>query len=145
MTAFQTQLTAMRHDVLAAQNVVFAKKGNDVNFVCQVHLLPSSSTGTSVSNLLPDRPLVLRLPATPLSSDNIDDAHEEIGSELKKWKCMLALQNGEPFAAEGELGNFVIGSNVSQGGDVEMNVIDNHLFAEHDVRPGPDDQACLGK
>lgn len=58
---------------------------------------------------------------------------------------MLAIQNGEPSVAEGELGNFVIRSNVSPGGDVEMNVFDNPLFAEYDVMAGPDEQACLGK
>ncbi|XP_039683024.1 uncharacterized protein [Medicago truncatula] len=66
MTAFQTQLTAMRHDVLAAQNAVLVKKGKGAHSACQVHLLPSSSTGTSASNLLPDRPIVLGLPAAPL-------------------------------------------------------------------------------
>jgi hypothetical protein len=102
MAAFQTQLTAMRHDVLAAQNAVLAKKGNSVNSACKVHLMPSSCSGTTASNLLPDRPLVLGLPASPFSSESDDDVHEENGSDLKKRKRMLALQNGESFAADGE-------------------------------------------
>jgi hypothetical protein len=44
------------------------------------------------------------------------------------------------------MGTFVIGSNVSRGGDVEMNVIPNPLFAENDnVTAGHADEACLGK
>jgi len=93
----------MRHDVLATQNAVLAKNGNSVNYACKVHLLPSSSTGTTTSNLLPDHPLVLGLPASPFSSESADDVHEENGSDLKKRKCMLALQNGELFAADGEI------------------------------------------
>ena len=81
-----------------------------------MHLLPSSSTGTSASNLLMDLPLVLRLPADFLSSESNDEMHEEIGLELKKRKCMLTLQNGEPFVADGDMGNFLIRSNVSHGG-----------------------------
>ena len=46
MIAFESQLRAMKHDVLAAQNTVLAKKGNGVNSACKVHLLPSSSTCT---------------------------------------------------------------------------------------------------
>jgi len=89
--------------------------------------------------------LVLGLSAAPYSSESNADANEENGSEAKKRKRMLALQNGEPFAADGDMGNNVIGSNVSHGGDVEMNVISNPLFAENNVTAGPDDEACLGK
>jgi len=116
MATFQTQLTVMRHDVLAAQNSVLAKRGNCAHPVCKVNLLPSSSTGTSASNLLQDRPLVLGFPAAPYSSESNADANEESGSEAKKRKHMLALQNGEPFVADGDMGNNVIGSNVSHGG-----------------------------
>jgi len=59
---------------------------------------------------------------------------------------MMALQNGDTsFPADGDLGNNVTGTDVSHGGDVEMNVISNPLFDENDVKAGPDDQACLGK
>jgi len=34
---------------------------------------------------------------------------------------------------------------VMGGGDVDMNVISNPLFAENNVKAGPDDKACLGK
>jgi len=145
MAAFQTQLTAMRHDVLTAQNSVLAKRGNGAHAICKVNLLPSSSTGTSASNLLQDRPLVLGLPAAPFSSESDASAHEENGSEAKKRKRMLALQNGEPFAADGEMGNNVIGPNVSHGGDLEMHVVSNPLFAENNVPAGPVDEACPDK
>jgi hypothetical protein len=66
--------------------------------------------------MIPDRPVVLGLPAAPFASASADDDIEENGSELKKRKRMLALQNAKPFAADGEMGNVVIGSNVSHGG-----------------------------
>jgi len=116
MLAFQNQLTAMKHDVLAAQNAVNAKKGNGTNSACKVHLLASSSTGTSASSLLPSRPLVLGLPTGPFVTENNEEVQEDSGSELKKRKRMLALQNGEPFVVDGVLGNNVIGTNVSHGG-----------------------------
>lgn len=78
---------------------------------------------------------MLGLPAAPFPS----------GSDLKKRKRMLALQNGETFAAEGEMGNYVIGSNVSHGEDIDMNVIAAPLGDEHIVTAGPDVQACLDK
>jgi len=84
MLAVQSQITAIKHDVLAAQIVAKAKRGAGVNSPCQVHLLSSSSTGNSTSNLLPSRPLVLGLPAAPFRHDNIADSQEQIGSELKK-------------------------------------------------------------
>lgn len=79
---------------------------------------------------------------------NVDtnDSQDETGSELKKRKRMLALQNGEKsFAADGDEGNDVIGTTVSFGGYVKMNVISNPCFDEKDVTAGSDDQACLGK
>jgi hypothetical protein len=145
MLAFQSQLTAMKHDVLAAQNSMLAKKGNGAISACKMQLLPSSSTGASASGLLPDRTMVLGLPAVPFSSDSSDEIQEEIGSNLKKRKRMLTLQNGETFAAEGDVGNFVIGSNVSHGGDITMNVIADPLGDEQNVMAGPDVQACLDK
>ena len=81
-----------------------------------MHLLPSSSTGTSASSLLPGGPLVLGLPAAPFSSDSTDEIPDESGSDLKKRKRMLALHNEGIFTAEKDVGNFVIGSNVSHGG-----------------------------
>ena len=128
MAALQTQLTAMRHDVLAAHNSVLAKRGNGAHPVCKVNLLPSSSTGTSTSNLLQDRPLVLGLHAAPCSSESNAEVNEENGSEAKKRKRMLALQNGEPFVSDGDMGNNVITSNVSHGVDVDMNVVTPSLF-----------------
>jgi hypothetical protein len=116
MMAFQSQLTAMKQDVLAAQNAVLAKKGNGVNSACKVHLLPSSSTGTTASSMLPDRPLVLGLPAVPVSTESDAEIQEESGSDLKKRKRMLDRQNELSFAADGTMGNVVIGSNVSHGG-----------------------------
>jgi len=65
MLAFQSQLVVMKHDVLAAQNAVLAKKGNGVTSACKVYLLPSSSIGTSTSSLFLGRQLVLGLPAAP--------------------------------------------------------------------------------
>lgn len=106
----------MKQDVLAAQTAVYAKRGNDTNSACKVQLLASSSTGTSASSLLPGRPIVLGLPAGPFVTKNNDEVHEDNGSELKKRKRMLALQNGESFAADGVMGNNVIGNNVSHGG-----------------------------
>jgi len=101
MLAFQHQLTAMKHDVLAAQNAVNAKKGNGSNSACKVHLLLSSSIGTSASSLLSGLPLVLGLPAGPFMAELNEEVQEDNDSELKKRKRMLALQNGEPFAADG--------------------------------------------
>jgi len=135
----------MKQDVLAAQNSMLAKKGNGAVSACKVHLLPSSSTGTSASSLLPGRPLVLGLPAAPFSSDPTDEIPDESGSDLKKRKRMLALQNEEIFAAERDVGNFVIGSNVSHGGDIDMNVFDEPLGDEQVVTAGSDVQACLDK
>jgi hypothetical protein len=145
MLAFQNQLTAMKQDVIAAQNAAYAKKGNGSNSACKVQLLASSSTGNSASNMLPDRPIVLGLPAVPFETENNEEVHEDIGSDLKKRKRMFNLQNGESFAADGDMGNNVIGTNVSHGGDAEMNVFSNPFFDEQDVMAGPDDQVCLGK
>jgi len=145
MLAFQSQLTAMKQDVLAAQHSMLAKKGNGAISVCQVNLLPSSSTGTSASNLLPSRPLVLGLPTAPFSSDSTDETQDENGSDLKKRKRMLALHNEEIFTVERDVGNFVIGSNVSHGGDIDMDVFAEPLGDEQIVTAGPDVQACLDK
>jgi len=145
MLAFQSQLTAMKQDVIAAQNSMLIKKGNAAISVCNVHLLPSSSKGTSASSLLPGRPLVLGLPAVPFSSDSNNEAPDESGSDLKKRKRMLALQNEKIFAAEGDVGNFVIGPNVSHGGDIDMHVFDDPLGDEQIVTAGPDAQAFLDK
>jgi len=145
MIAFESQLTTMKHDVLAAQNAVLAKKGNGLNSACKVHLLPSSSTGTSTSSLFPGHQVVLGLPASPFPNEINADTQEENGSELKKRKRMRALQNGDTFAAEGDVGNFVIGPNVSHGGDTEMNVTVDPIADEKIVAAGPDDQVCLGK
>ena len=110
--------------VITAQTVVQAKNGAGAHANCQVNLLPSSSTGTLASNLVSGRPLVLGLPAAsfPLTGakhsqvDN-EGAHNKAGSELKKRKCVMALQNGESsFAVDGVVGNNVIGTNVSVGG-----------------------------
>lgn len=135
----------MKQDVLAAQNAVLAKKGNGVNSVCKVHLLASSSTGTTASSLLPDRPLVLSLPAVPFSSESAAEVQEESGSDLKKRKRMLNRRNEVPFDADGVVGNDVIGSNVSHGGDDDMYVTAGPIDDEQVVMAGPDDQACLGK
>ena len=43
------------------------------------------------------------------------------------------------------MGNFVIGPNVSHGGDIDMHVFDDSLGDEHIVTAGPDAQACLDK
>ena len=146
MLAVQSQLTAIKHDVLAAHISAKAKQGACASLSCQMHFLPSSSTGNSTSSFLPNRPLVLGLPAASLTHAGSDDSQEDTGSELKKRKQMLALQNGDTsFVADGDLGTNVIGTDVSHGGDVEMNVISNPLFDENDVKEGPDDQACLGK
>ena len=88
---------------------------------------------------------MLGLPAAPFSNESTTDIHGESGSDLKKRKRMLALQNGETFATEGDVGNIVIGSNVSHGGDVEMNVMADPIADEQIVAAGLDDQACLGK
>jgi len=62
---------------------------------------------------------------------------------LKKRKRVLALQNGNSsFAADGVMGNDVIGSDVSAGGDSEMNVFSNPMYDESNVMAGPDDWAC---
>ena len=103
MLAVHNQLTAMKQDVIAAQNSVYAKQGNGVNYACKVKLLPSSSTGTMTLRLLPGRPLVLGLPAVPHSNETNDEQQEEIGSESKKRKRLLALQNGESFVADGDM------------------------------------------
>jgi len=119
----------------------------DRMLVVQVHLLPSSSTGNSASNILPNLPLVICLPAAPFPTASNEESQDDTGSELKKRKSMMALQNGETtsFAADGGEGNNVIGTNFSMGRDVEMNVISNQLFVDKDVMAGHDDQACLGK
>jgi hypothetical protein len=145
MLTLQSQLTAMQQDVIAAQNAVLAKKGKGASSGPKFHMLASSSTGTSASNLLANRPLVLGLATAPFSSDSNDDILDENGSDLKKRKRMFALQTEETFAAEGAVGNFVIGSNVSHGGDIDMNVIAGPLGDEQVVTAGPDDQACLDK
>jgi len=118
MDVVQSQITVIKHDVLAAQHATKTKHGAGTSSSCPVLFLPSSSTGNSDSNLLPSRPLVLGLPAAPIANDTGTDTQEEPGSELKKRKRMLALQNGatSPFAADGGEGNFVIGTNVSHGG-----------------------------
>lgn len=110
MLAMQSQITAIKHDVLAAQIAAKEKHGAGVNSPCQVHLLSSSSTGNSTSNLLPSRPLVLGLPAAPFRHDNIADSQEQIGSELEKKERVLPLQNcvTTPLAADGGEGNVVI-------------------------------------
>jgi len=89
--------------------------------------------------------VVLGLPAAPFPTEINADTQEDNGSELKKRKRMLALQNGDAFAAEGDVGNFVIGPNVSHGRDTKMNVIVDPIADEQIVVAGPDDQACLDK
>jgi hypothetical protein len=118
MIAVQSQLTAIKHDVLAAQVAAKAKHGSGASGSCQVHLLPSSSTGNSASNLLSDGEFVLGLAAGPFLNAGCEESHDFTGSDLKKRKRMLALQNGEEssFAADGDEGNIVIGTNVSHGG-----------------------------
>jgi len=110
MLAMQSQITAIKHDVLAAQIAAKEKHGAGVNSPCQVHLLSSSSTGNSTSNLLPSHPLVLGLSAAPFRHDNIADSQEQIGSELEKKERVLPLQNcvTTPLAADGGEGNVVI-------------------------------------
>ena len=140
MLAVHSQITAIKHDVLASQNAAKAKQGTCASLTCQMHFLPSSSTCNSSSSLLPNRPLVLGLPAASFTHAGCDESHDDTGSELKKRKRMLTLQNGDKsFAADGDLGNTVIGTDVSHGGDVEMNVIFNLLFDENVVKAGPDD------
>ena len=118
MDDVQSQITVIKHDVLAAQHAAKTKHDACISSSCPVLFLPSSSIGNLASNLLPSRPLVLGLPAAPIANDTGTDTQEEPGSELKKRKRMLALQNGatSPFAADGGEGNFVIGTNVSHGG-----------------------------
>jgi len=147
MLVVQTQITAIKHDVFVAQIAAKAKQVSGANCSCQVHLLPSFSAGNSASNLLTGRSLVLGLPAGPFSNTNGEEFQDDIGSELQKSKRVLGLQNGATtsFAVDGDEGTIVIGTNVSHGGDIEMNVISNPLFDEQDVMAGPDDQACLGK
>lgn len=143
---------AIKHDVLAAQTAMQAK--HDTGGVgCQIQLLPSSSTRTSASNLHQGHSIVLGLPAAPFTFTGAkhppsegDGILDDAGSELKKRKRVLALQNGESsFAAVGVVGNDVIGTNVSVRGDSAMNVISNPLYDEQNVIAGPDDQVCQGK
>jgi hypothetical protein len=119
MLAFQIQITAIKHDMLAVQTAAKMKQGIGTGFSGKLHYLPSSSTCNSTSSLLSNQPVVLGLPAVPITHVGCDESHDDTdtGSELKKRKRMLNLQNAtNTFAAEGELGNNVIGTDVSIGG-----------------------------
>ena len=115
MLVVQSQITSIKHGMLAVQTAAQAKQAAGASSSCQIHLLPSSSTATSASNLLQRLQLVLGLPAASFPSTNNEGIYDENGLELKKRKRMLALQNGESLA-DGDMGNDVIGTNVSQGG-----------------------------
>lgn len=118
MLAVDNQISALKDDLLASQTLAKAKYDAGTNPNCHVQFLHSVSTGTSASNLIAGRPLVLGLPAVPFPTADSEESQDATGSELKKRKRMLALQNGEAtsFVADGVEGNFVIGSNVSHGG-----------------------------
>jgi len=110
MLAVDNQISALKNDILVAQNIAKAKHGDGANFTCQLQFLPSSSTGTSASNLITGRPSVLGLPAGPFPNANSEESQDATGSELKR-KRMLALQNGETtsFTTDWGEGTFVIG------------------------------------
>jgi len=74
MLVVQSQLTAIKHDILAAHIAAKAKQGTGASLSCQMHFLPSSSTGNSTLSLLPNRPLVLGLPAASLTHAGSDDS-----------------------------------------------------------------------
>jgi hypothetical protein len=118
MLAVDSQIAALKNDLLAAQNLAKVKHVASDNRTCQVHLLPSVSAGLSASTLITGCPVVLGLPAAPFTSEESEDDQDVTGSELKKRTRMMTLQNGAitSFAADGDGGTFVIGSNVSQGG-----------------------------
>jgi len=60
--------------------------------------------------MFPNHPLVLLLPAAPFPISSNDDSQDDTGSELKKIKRMLTLQNGETtsFVVDGDEVNNVI-------------------------------------
>jgi len=104
--------------MLAVQNAAKAKQGTGGSLYGPLHFLPSYSTGNLTSRMLPNRVVVLGLPAIPFTHAGCDESHDDMdtGSELKKRKRMLARQNGDnSFAADGDLGNNVIGTDVSHG------------------------------
>ena len=144
MLAVQSQISAIKHDMLAVQTTSQAKHAAGASASCHFQFLASSSSAASASNLITGRQLVLGLPVAPGPSSINAGAVDENGSELKKRKRMLALQHGECLA-DGEMGNDVIGVYVSQGGDDEMLVTINPLFDVVTDTAGSDDQACLGK
>ena len=115
MLAVQSQISAIKHDMLAVQTASHAKQAAGACASGHFQFLASSSSAASASNLLTGRQLVLGLPAAPGPCTTTEDTNNETGSELKKRKRMLALQNGECFT-DGEMGNDVIGAYVSQGG-----------------------------
>jgi len=144
MLAMQSQISAIKHDMLAVQTASQAKHAVGASALCHFQFLASSSSAASASNLIMGRQLVLGLPAAPGPSTINEGTLDETGSELKKRKRMLALQHGDCLA-DGEMGNDVIGAYVSQGGDDEMLVTVNPLFDVETDMAGSDDQACLGK
>lgn len=97
---------------------------------------------------------MLGLPAVPLQitgaehdSNSADIEVDDIGSELKKRKRMLAecLQSGIPqndadfsFAVDGVNGDNNLGEFVSGGDDDVMTVCENPLFENLDVSAGSD-------
>jgi len=74
MHVVHSQLIAIKHDVLVAHITAKAKQGTGASLSCQMHFLPSSSIGNSTSSLLPNRPLVLGLPAASPTHAGSDDS-----------------------------------------------------------------------
>jgi len=144
MLAVQSQISAIKHDMLAVQTASRAKQAAGASVLCQFQFLASPSSAPSTSNLLAGHQLVLGLPAAPFPRTNSEGSLDGNGSELKKRKRVLALQHGECLDDE-DMGNDVIGSYVSQGGDDEMFVAVNPLFDAQNDMAGFDDQTFPGK
>jgi hypothetical protein len=158
ISAVQQEIHAIKSGLATAQMQFLAKTGKN-NATSSTLQLPSSSTHLLLENAQ-HRPLVLGLEAAPpskgnagSSNDNSDDTGSDVGLELKKRKRFKDAQqitgiqsSHEDVSSVGRVaGSNDVGSSMYVGGDVEMSVIDNPLFADPNVKASPEDQACLGE
>jgi hypothetical protein len=158
LNALHNEINSIKNGIMIVQNNSLAKSGKAITAMHLNSALPSSSASASATVLNISKPVVLSLPAAPTDgarTENVaapnESEAEDIRSEIKKRKRMLAecLQSGAPqndiefsFADDGVNGDTELGDNVSEGGDIVMNVCDNPLFENIDVSAGSDDQAC---
>jgi hypothetical protein len=129
-TVVHHEISTIKHGILVAQKSVLSKNGKATSAVHINHAFPSSSSCLPAAGSQFFKPIVLGMPAATLSLTGPEDNpastepnNEEVGSDLKKRKCMLAdcLESSTPqndtklSFVEGVNGDNFVGENVSGG------------------------------